>query len=189
MVNIAILTSSDNELTETIIQYFTPFKNASVSCVISNKDNNIYKRIRRYKIKSYTTKLYKKIDKLLTKHKIHYIVMVDYLDKIPPKFCKKYKYKILNYHPALLPKYSGHNMYGDIIFKSIKNNKDKITGISIYFLDEGYHTGRVIFQKEIKLDVDDNWEIIKTKTEELTKRFYPILIEKTIRETFNKLYK
>jgi len=186
MINIALLTTYDNKLIEPFIQHFSQFENTQISCVISNKENNIDKKLRKYKIKSYITKIYKEIDKILTKHNIHYIILINYLDIIPPKFCQKYKYRLINSHPSLLPKYDDKNI--DIVFKQIINNKDKISGISIHFVDYG-QPGKIIFQKEFKIGENMNWEKLKTKSFEITKIFYPILIEKIIRSTYKKLFK
>lgn len=188
-INICIMSSGDGANAENIIQYFEPFLDANISCLISNNEKaEVLNKIRRYKIPTYTTKYYKKIDQILTKHKIHYIVLAGYTDKIPPNFCKKYKWKIINIHPSLLPKHGGKNMYGDNVHKSVKDSGDKKSGITIHIVNEEYDKGKIIFQKEIDIE-DDNIEEIKSKVQILEHKFYPIIVEKFIRGTFNNLFK
>lgn len=187
-VNIAIMTSVEESNTENIIQYFEPFLDVNVACVISNKENSdILKKIKKYKIKTYTTKWYKKINKILINNNVHYIVLSNYFDKIPPNFCEKYKWKIINIHPSLLPKYE--NKYGDHIHQSVKKNGDNKSGITIHFANNKYNSNSIIFQKEIKIDKNDTWQEIKSRVEDLEYKFYPKIIEKIIKETYEHLYK
>jgi len=97
MVNIAIMTSDDNNLTEEIVKYFHNYQDAQISCVISNKDNSIIKkRLRRYKLKHFTTDRYKEIDKILQETETNYIMLSDFDQSIPTNFKKKYKYRIFD---------------------------------------------------------------------------------------------
>jgi len=188
-INIAILASGEGTNAENIIQYFEPFLDANVSCVITNNENaGVIQRIRRYKVPIYTTKWYKEIDKILTENNVHYIILAGYLDKIPPMFCKKYKHKIINIHPALLPKHGGQGMYGDNVHKSVIKSKDKETGITIHFVNEEYDNGTIIFQKSIKIADGEDWESIKSRVRDLEKKFYPTVIEKFIKGTYKYLY-
>jgi phosphoribosylglycinamide formyltransferase-1 len=188
-INIAIMASGEGTNAENIIQYFEPFLDAKVACVLSNKENaGVINRIRRYKIPTYTTKWYKEIDEIFTKHNIHYIVLAGYLDKIPPNFCKKYQWKIINIHPSLLPKHGGKGMYGDNVHRSVKKSGDDKSGISIHFVNEHYDSGTVIFQKDVKIEENETWQEIKSKVQDLEYKFYPKIIEKLIKGTYKYLY-
>ncbi|NPV13104.1 MAG: phosphoribosylglycinamide formyltransferase [Ignavibacteria bacterium] len=188
-INIAIFASGEGSNAENIIQYFEPFLDANVACVISNKENvGVLKRLRRYKVPTYCTKWYKEMDRILTKHKVHYIVLDGYLDKIPINFCKKYMYKIINIHPALLPRFGGKGMYGDNVHQAVKKSGVAETGISIHIVNEEYNTGKIIFQKIIKIIPEDTWQDIKSKVHELELKFYPLVIEKFIKGTYKYLY-
>jgi len=188
-INIAIMASGEGTNAENIIQYFENYLDVDVSCLISNKeDAGVLKRIRRYKVPTYTTGIYKEIDKILTEHKIHYIVLAGYLDKIPPNFCKKYKWKIINIHPSLLPKHGGKGMYGDNVHKSVKESGDDETGITIHFVDEHYDNGLIIFQQKVKVLKEDTVEDIKSKVQILEHKYLPLIVEKTIKNTYEKLY-
>lgn len=188
-INIAIFASGEGSNAENIIQYFEPFLDANVACVITNNENaGVIKRLRRYKIPIFCTKWYKEMDQILTQHKIHYIVLAGYLDKIPTNFCKKYNLKIINIHPALLPKFGGKGMYGDNVHQAVKKSGVDKSGISIHLVNEEYDKGQVFFQKSIKINDDDTWEDIKSKVHDLELKFYPIVIEKFIKGTYKSLY-
>ena len=188
-INIAIMASGEGTNAEKIIQYFEPFLDANIACVISNKENaGVVKRIRRYKVPVYVSKYYKEIDQLLTQHNIHYIILAGYLDKLPPNFCNKYKYKIINIHPSLLPKHGGDGMYRDNVHKSVKKSGEDKTGITIHFVNNEYDAGTIIFQKEISVLEHETWEDIKSRVNDLEHKFYPAVIEKLIKGTYKYLY-
>lgn len=188
-INIAIMASGEGTNAENIIQYFQHYLDTKVVCLITNKKNaGVIKRIRKYKVPTYTTKWYKEMDKYFTEHNVHYIALAGYLDKIPKNFCNKYKNKILNIHPSLLPKYGGQGMYGDNIHKLVHRNKDKKTGITVHIVNEHIDAGRILFQKEIHVDEGDRWEDIKSKVQDLEYKFYPKIIENFIKGTYSVLY-
>lgn len=188
-VNIAIFDSGEGINTENIVKYFEPFLDATVSCVITNKENaGVIKKLRRYRIPVYYTKWYKEMDQILTKHNVHYIVLSDYRDKIPPNFCKKYKNKMINIHPSLLPNFGGKGMYGDKVHIAVKNSGVNKTGITIHLVNEEYNKGNIIFQKSIKITENDTLEDIKSKVNELELKFYPVVIEKFIKGTYKMFY-
>jgi len=186
-INIAVMISGEGTNAENIIRYFEPFLDVNISCVISNK--TIDNRFKKYKIDLYSEqKWYKQIDQILTHHNVHYIVLAGYLDKLPPNFCLKYKWKIINIHPSLLPRHGGKGMYGDNVHQSVKTSGDDLTGISIHLVDEEYDSGSIIFQKHINVRPEDTWEDIKHNVRDLEYRYYPSVIEKFIHGTYKYLY-
>lgn len=188
-INIAIMASGEGTNAENIIQYFEPFLDANIACVISNKENaGVIRRIKKYKVPTYTTKWYREIDKILIDNNVHYIVLAGYLDKIPPNFCKKYQWKIINIHPSLLPNHGGKGMFGDNVHQAVKKSGDNKTGITIHFVNQEYDSGTIIFQKEIKLDKNETWQEIKSRVQTLEYKFYPKIIEKLIQGTYKHLY-
>ena len=194
MINIAILTSDDGDCTEKIIQYFNefdettktaPFQDARISCIVTNNNPNIFKKLRRYKVEKYTTDKYIEIDEILTKHNIHYIVLSNYSDKIPPNFCNKYQYRIVNLHQSLLPKYS--DKIGINIHESVKANGENKTGISIHFVNQEPNN-ITFFQKDVQIYPEETAEEIMHKVQILEHKYYPVIIEKLIRGTYNQLF-
>jgi len=182
-VNIAILASDDGANTENIIQYFENYIDAEIVVTISNKEESeVLKRIRRYRVPRFVTPIYKEIDAILTEKEVHYIIIDNWYEKLPPNFCKKYQNKILNIHPAL--KYI--ELTNDTLYQEIKKN-DTESGISIYLVNENV-VGNVVFHKKFDIYPEDTWEDIKAKTEDLSNRFYPAIVEKFIKGTYEQLY-
>ena len=100
--------------------------------------------------------------------------------KLPESIINAYPNKIINIHPALLPKYGGKGMYGMNVHIAVVENKEKETGITIHFVNENYDEGNVIFQKEVALSATDSPENVAEKIHELEQRYFPEVIEKLI---------
>lgn len=95
--------------------------------------------------------------------KITHIVLAGFLKKIPKDILNTYPNRIINIHPALLPKYGGHGMYGHNVHEAVKKNGDTETGISIHLVNEAYDEGKLIFQKSCNINTDDTAESIAQK--------------------------
>jgi phosphoribosylglycinamide formyltransferase-1 len=125
---------------------------------------------------------FEKLLLLLKKSKIDYIILCGFLLKIPYKIISEYKNKIINIHPSLLPKYGGKGMYGSRVHKSVILNNEKISGITIHFVNEEYDKGAVIFQKEYALSFSETAESLANAIQKLEhKHFSPIILQ-TINE-------
>jgi len=108
------------------------------------------------------------------------IVLAGFLWKIPPAFIAKFANKIINIHPALLPKFGGKGMYGMHVHNAVIINKEIESGITIHYVNENYDEGSIIFQKKIKiLKSDDSLEISK-RILKLEHEFFPIIIQKVL---------
>jgi len=83
------------------------------------------------------------------------IVLAGFLLKLGPDWIRTFPDKIINIHPALLPKYGGKGMFGNYVHQAVKNNKEKETGITIHYVNEEFDKGKILFQKKIKIDLDD----------------------------------
>ncbi len=77
--------------------------------------------------------------------------------------CKKYEKRIINIHPALIPKYSGKGFYGDVIHKAVLDNGDEETGVTLHFVDAGVDSGPVIVQEKVKVAKGESLESLKAK--------------------------
>ena len=117
---------------------------------------------------------------LLTKLEIDLIVLAGFLKKIPALIIKKYKNRIINIHPALLPKYGGKGMYGSKVHKAVIENGDAFTGISIHYVNEKYDEGKIILQKKVRVEKGDNAETVAMKVHKLEYRYYPEVIKKLV---------
>ncbi len=185
MKRIAIFASGSGSNAENIINYFTLNKTAIVSKVFCNNPNaKVFERCKRLQIDSV---LFSKEDFFSTdvvlnqlKEVADYIVLAGFLLKIPTTIIDAYPNKIINIHPALLPKYGGKGMYGMRVHNAVKENKDSETGITIHFVNENYDEGAIIFQATTKLEDSDAAEDIAQKIHTLEYKHFPKVIESVI---------
>jgi phosphoribosylglycinamide formyltransferase-1 len=104
-----------------------------------------------------------KIIKLLDEYKIDLIVLAGFLSILDEKIIKLYGKKIINIHPSLIPKYCGRGFYGEKVHKAVIENKEKTTGATVHFVDEGIDTGPIIRQKVCNVYEDDTVETVKNR--------------------------
>ncbi len=116
----------------------------------------------------------------LENYSIDLIVLAGFLWKVPPLFMKKYPDKIINIHPALLPKHGGQGMYGKKVHEAVISNKETESGITIHYVDEQYDHGRVIFQATCPVAATDTAAGLARKVQELEYKHYPEVIEKLL---------
>ncbi len=108
------------------------------------------------------------------------IVLAGFLLKFPQSIIEHFPNRIINIHPALLPKYGGKGMYGMNVHRAISQNKEKKTGITIHYIDEHYDEGDIIFQKDIALSGDEPCEEIAAKVRQLEHEHFATVIEKLL---------
>ena len=159
MLRLGILASTKGTDMQAIIDAINSKKlNAVISIVISNKkDSYALERAKKHNIKPVfieskgkgREQYDREIAKILDENKAGLILLIGYMKFLSPWFVNKYKNKIINIHPSLLPKYAG-GMDTDVHAEVLKN-KEKITGATLHFVDEGKDTGPIILQKEVKI--------------------------------------
>jgi formyltetrahydrofolate-dependent phosphoribosylglycinamide formyltransferase len=115
--------------------------------------------------------------KELREYRISFIVLAGFLWKIPSVLINAYPNKIVNIHPALLPKYGGKGMYGNRVHEAVIAAKEKQSGISIHYVDEIYDHGKIIFQAACPVDEKDNAATLAQKIHALEHKHYPEVIE------------
>ncbi len=115
------------------------------------------------------------------KRNVDFIVLAGFLKLIPLPILKAFKDRIVNIHPALLPKYGGKGMYGNRVHEAVIANKERKSGITIHLVNERYDEGKIIFQKECLVNEDDTVQSLAAKIHELEHRYYPETVEKFIR--------
>jgi phosphoribosylglycinamide formyltransferase-1 len=123
--------------------------------------------------------LLKKVEKI----KPDLIILAGFLWKIGEDWIKSFPKKIVNIHPALLPKYGGKGMYGSHVHKAVKVNKERETGITIHFVNEAYDEGTTIFQAKVSISNQDTVDEIAAKVHQLEHRHFPLVIEKLLKTT------
>ncbi|MFY0602460.1 MAG: phosphoribosylglycinamide formyltransferase [Flavobacteriaceae bacterium] len=184
MKRLVILASGSGSNAENIINYFKDHLEISIVCVLSNKRNaGVFDRCKRLHIDCfyYSKEDFTTNDTVLTflKNTADYIILAGFLLKIPQSIVTVFKDKIINIHPALLPKYGGKGMYGMHIHRAIKQNNEKETGITIHFVNENYDEGAIIFQAKTEVVFTDSPENIAEKIHLLEYEHFPKVIEET----------
>ncbi|MBP7809341.1 MAG: phosphoribosylglycinamide formyltransferase [Bacteroidia bacterium] len=187
MINAAIFASGEGTNAENIIKHFTNDPRIKIKLVITNRDDaGVVARAEKYKknvqiigkeaLNNYTDK----IIEFLQTEKIDLIILAGFLLKIPEAFVKAFPNKIVNIHPALLPKFGGKGMYGMNVHKAVIENKETESGISIHFVNEEYDKGELILQAKCKVDTNDTPETLSQKIRELEHEYFPKAIEKLL---------
>lgn len=118
----------------------------------------------------------------LQKHKIDFIVLAGFLWKIPVPLIQNYPKKIINIHPALLPKYGGAGMYGKKVHEAVIAACEKESGITIHYVDELYDHGEIIFQAVCTVNDTDNAETLAKKIHALEHAHYPTVINNLLQK-------
>ena len=113
----------------------------------------------------------------LERYQTDLIVLAGYLALLPPDFIHAYKHRVINIHPALLPKYGGKGMYGARVHTAVIANHESQTGITIHEVDEIYDNGKIIFQKAFDILPDDSPASIERKVRKMEHEFLPQVIE------------
>ena len=117
---------------------------------------------------------------ILKQKDIDWIVLAGFLWKVPVSLIKAYAEKIVNIHPALLPKYGGKGLYGKYVHEAVIAAKETTSGITIHLVDEIYDHGRVIFQVECAVDPADTPETLANKIQELEHEHFAKIVDKLV---------
>ncbi len=112
--------------------------------------------------------------------KISFIVLAGFLWKIPEELIRAYPDRILNLHPALLPRYGGRGMYGKAVHEAVVAARERQSGITIHYVDEIYDHGRIFFQASFNLSPDETPETLAERIHALEYKHYPAQIERWI---------
>ena len=186
MVNIAIFVSGNGSNCENIIRHFAISDVARVALVVSNRaDAFALVRARNLGVPAITLS---KADfanqeytlKVLDSYGIGFVVLAGFLMMVPGYLISHYHLKMVNIHPALLPKYGGKGMYGHHVHEAVKANGEAETGITIHYVTEECDGGDILFQSRVAVAPDDSPYEIEAKVHELEMRDFPSVIENLI---------
>ncbi|MGF7231006.1 phosphoribosylglycinamide formyltransferase [Arachidicoccus sp.] len=189
--NIAIFASGAGSNALKIIQHFQQPSEINISLIISNKaEAGVVEIANQNNIRTIILerKPFFESDKyvlLLKEQNIDLIVLAGFLWKIPANLVAAFPDRIINIHPALLPKYGGKGMYGNFVHQAVIDAKDKISGITIHLVDEQYDHGKHLFQAECSVVQEDTVESLAQKIHALEHRFLPEVIEKYCQALMN----
>jgi len=186
MNNIAIFASGSGTNAQNIIEYFSNKKNIIVNRIYSNNKNAfVLKRASKFNIPTQVfnrNEFYKtdKILDILINDQTDLIVLAGFLWLIPQNILAHFINKIINIHPALLPKYGGKGMYGMHVHETVINSGDNESGISIHYVNEKYDEGEIIFQAKCKINKNDTPDSLASKIHQLEYEHFPKVIHQIL---------
>ncbi|MFN0173754.1 MAG: phosphoribosylglycinamide formyltransferase [Saprospiraceae bacterium] len=185
---LAIFASGGGSNARKIIEHFKDSTVGRVALVVSNKRNaGVLTIAETHEIPTqiierqgfYETE---EILEILKAHKIDFVVLAGFLWLVPTYLVRAFPRRILNIHPALLPKFGGKGMYGHHVHEAVKSAGETETGMTIHFVNEHYDDGDIVFQAKCPVAMEDSPEDIARNVLALEHRFFPEIIENVILE-------
>jgi len=186
MKRIVIFASGSGTNAENIIKYFQGNGLAEVVQVLSNKkDAKVLMKAQKWGVSSLSFEKSELLESatiydLMLKLNPDLIVLAGFLLKFPENIINAFPNKIINVHPALLPKYGGKGMYGSNVHKAVVANNEKESGITIHYVNEHYDEGNIIFQASTKVSINDTFEDVAAKIHILEQKHFPLVIEQIL---------
>lgn len=186
VVNLAILASGSGSNAEAIVTHFRNHPFVKVKFILSNKpDAYVLQRAGKLDVPSAVfgrEEFYNsdRVVELLQSMNINWIILAGFLWLVPDNLLKAYPNKIINIHPALLPKYGGKGMYGMKVHQAVIAAKEKQSGITIHLLNDKYDEGPTLFQAHVDIEETDTPETLAQKIHALEHKHFPTVIENAI---------
>ncbi|ELR72645.1 Phosphoribosylglycinamide formyltransferase [Fulvivirga imtechensis AK7] len=193
MTRIAIFASGSGSNAEKIARYFQNITDKQVSLILTNNANAFV--LERAKNMGIPTIVFSKKEfiesetvlEILRDHQIDFVVLAGFLLLVPEYLVEAYPDKIVNIHPALLPKYGGKGMYGDKVHQAVREAGDEESGITIHYVNSRYDEGQIVFQARCPVTEEDTPESIAQKVHALEYQHYPQVIEQLINKSIKNL--
>lgn len=185
---LAIFASGNGSNAVRLVDYFKNHKSIEVAAILTNNKNaGVIERLKNTALEiiiidNEQAKNGELLVDLMKSNNINFIVLGGYLRKIPSALIAAFEEKIINIHPALLPKYGGKGMYGIHVHEAVKEAKDEKTGITIHLVNQNYDEGRILAQHETAISLSDEALDIQRKIQRLEHEWFPIEVEKYIKE-------
>lgn len=182
---LAIFASGTDSNTQKIIDYFRNDDNINISLIVCNKRGaGVLQIAERENIPSIVIEKGKFFTDgyvpILQEMKIDWIILAGFLWKVPVSLIQAFPNRIVNIHPALLPKYGGKGMYGHFVHEAVLAAGEKESGITIHYVDEHFDHGETIFQAKCRVDSNDTPDSLAQKIHTLEHRYYPATIRELI---------
>lgn len=184
---IAVFASGSGSNAENIVRFFRDSAIAEVVLILSNKpDAFVLERAAKLNIETLVfnrTDFYESdiVNSKLNEAEIDLIVLAGFLWLVPTGLIKEYNNRIVNIHPALLPKYGGKGMYGMKVHEKVITEGEIESGITIHYVNEKYDEGDIIFQGRCLISKNENAETLANKVHKLEYKYYPEVIERIIK--------
>ena len=184
---LAIFASGAGTNAKNIIDHFAGSDKISIALIVSNKiDAGVLEIARVNKLDTFLTKKEdvngKEILSILKNKEIDMIILAGYLWQLPPLLVQTFPKKIINIHPALLPKYGGKGMYGIHVHTAVISNKEQVSGITIHYVDEIYDHGEIILQVVCPVAAEETPVTLAQKIHVLEHLHYPRVINEILQK-------
>lgn len=187
-MNIAIFVSGSGSNCENIIQYFQNNKQANIALVVSNR-SDAYALVRAQRL-NVPTKVLPKAEfnnqevvmKLMADYRIDFIVLAGFLLMIPDWLISAYQHRMINLHPALLPKFGGIGMYGHYVHEAVRKANETETGMTVHWVSPVCDGGEIIAQFRTPITPDDTPDDIAAKEHVLEMKHFPQVIEAILKQ-------
>ena len=191
MINIAIFVSGSGTNCENLIKYFEGSKLYHFALVVSNKpEAAALERAQRLGVETAVAPKPQLNDAdfmmpLLRQYDIQFIVLAGFLPLVPNFLIDAYPRRIINIHPALLPKYGGKGMLGHHVHEAVKAAGETETGMTVHYVTPVCDSGEMIAQYKVALSPEDTADDIAEKEHQLEMQYFPQIVEKVLNETFH----
>lgn len=188
-IRLAILGSGNGTNAQQISEYFADRDDVKVACIIYNKhDAFIAERAKNLGIESHyfgRADFYENgaVMKYLQEKDIDWVILAGFLWLVPEAMLDAYPNRIINIHPALLPKYGGKGMYGHHVHEAVVAAGEHESGITIHIVDNHYDCGTTLFQARCNVTPDDTADTLAAKIHLLEKEYFPRVIDETIKHS------
>ena len=186
-VNIAIFVSGGGTNCENLIRYFQSSDDINCELVVSNKAD-AYALVRSQNLGVATAVVPKAqlndeafMMPLLNEHQIQFVVLAGFLPLVPNYLIDAYPRRIVNLHPALVPKYGGKGMWGHHVHEAVKAAGETETGMTVHYVTPVCDSGEIIAQYRVALSPDDSADDIAEKEHQLEMKYFPEIVEQVIR--------
>jgi phosphoribosylglycinamide formyltransferase-1 len=186
MHRLAIFASGSGTNAENIIKYFQNEPQIEVSCICTNRsDAYVIERARQHKtpVMVFSRDEFYNTEKVLIylkDNKIDWIILAGFLWLIPAYLIDNFPDRIVNIHPALLPKYGGKGMYGNHVHQAVIDHNETVSGITIHLVNHEYDRGSIIFQVTCPVELTDTSDSLASKIHQLEYEYFPRIIEQVI---------
>ncbi|MCH2234920.1 MAG: phosphoribosylglycinamide formyltransferase [Crocinitomicaceae bacterium] len=185
MEQLAIFASGGGSNAQAIIDYFEGNEEIKIALIVTNNQNaGVIDRGRKHKLPVF---IHAKDDmnngillQALRIHGVSFVILAGYLKMISPDLSKAYHNKMVNIHPALLPKYGGKGMYGMNVHRAVFENKEEVSGITIHYVNERYDEGEIILQESCDIRDCSSPEEIQKAVLKVEHEFFAPTIEKLL---------
>ncbi|UII34769.1 phosphoribosylglycinamide formyltransferase [Fulvivirga ulvae] len=193
MTRIAIFASGSGSNAEKITEYFRSNNQITVSLILTNNPKAyVLERAKKLRVPAVAfsrddLRNTNKVLDILREYQIDFVVLAGFLLLVPENLVETYPGRIINIHPALLPKFGGKGMYGDNVHQAVKSAGERETGISIHYVNNKYDEGEIIFQAKCPVTEEDTAETVADKVHQLEYQHYPQVIESVINNSIKNL--